>query len=226
MAESQTLVKHLFRMIQVARTDKRRQAGEETRRALMEATADALAAGGVRGVSLRAVSTAAEVNVAAAKYHFGSREALIAEVLRDATSQVYSAQDELLSALEARAEPASPRAWVDAWSRPFIDVVTSDCPKQRRLGRIASRALSDEDGIAKGIRDLAAATDVRVIRGLMSSVPKVDERDLWLRVAVMASALSGFAGGIFDPLIDRSATGRPLRERLLDLLEAIVVAPT
>jgi len=42
----------------------------------------------------------------------------------------------------------------------------------------------------------------------------------------MASTLAGLAGGAFDPLLAHASTDRPLDDRLLDLLEAIVRAPS
>lgn len=205
--------------------DRRRRAGAETRRRLLDATAEALASGGVRGVSLRAVSSAAQANVAAAKYHFGSREALIAAALSDATSQVLSAQAQQLDAVEARTDLVPVRAWLEAWAAPFVAVVVSAAPEERRLGRIIGRTLSEDTGLAPEVRRLAASADERLVRGLARALSPIDERELWLRVGVMISALAGMAGGALDPLLARSTTERGLDERLLDVLEAIVRTP-
>lgn len=204
--------------------DGRRRAGAETRRRLTEATADALARSGPSGVSLRAITAAADANVAAVRYHFGSREALISEVLVDATRKVSGAQAANFDALEARPDPGSVREWVEAWAAPIVAIVVSNAPAERRLGRIVGNAVGEETGVVDELRELAASSDERLVRGLSRAMPDVDERELWLRLTVMASALAGLAGGAFDPLLERGATEAPLAARLLDVLESIAGA--
>ena len=201
--------------------DGRRRAGAETRRRLIEATADALARSGPSGVSMRAITAEAGANVAAVKYHFGSRESLIAAVLADATRHVSRAQAERFDALETRADSVPLREWVAAWAAPIVAVVVSTSPEQRRLGRIVGNAVGEETGLVEEIRELARSSDERLVRGLSQVLAPIDERELWLRLTVMASALAGLAGGAFDPLLERAATEQPLDERLLDILETI-----
>ena len=55
-----------------ARTDQRRETGLRTRARLMDAALDMLAERGEEGVTLRELTDAAEANVAAVSYHFGS----------------------------------------------------------------------------------------------------------------------------------------------------------
>ena len=57
-----------------ARTDQRRAAGLRTRARLMDAALDLIAARGEERVSLRELTGAADANVAAVSYHFGSLE--------------------------------------------------------------------------------------------------------------------------------------------------------
>ncbi len=210
----------------MSKEDGRRKAGAQTRRRLIDATIEALATSGVPGVSLRAVSAAADANVAAVKYHFGSRDALISEVLEGAVKRVSVEQDARLSALEASTDPAPVRAWLEAWAGPLIAVIVSSAPADRRLARIVGHAVSDESGLAAKVRGLAAASDERVIRGLAQALAPADERELWLRLTVMISALAGLTGGTFDPLLAHAGARRDLEGRLLDILEAIARAPS
>ena len=55
-----------------ARADQRREAGLRTRARLMDAALDLIAERGEEGVTLRELTDAAEANVAAVSYHFGS----------------------------------------------------------------------------------------------------------------------------------------------------------
>jgi hypothetical protein len=147
------------------------------------------------------------------------------EVLSDATRRVSSAQAERFAALEASPDGVPVRAWLEAWAVPFVAVVTSTSPDERRLGRIVGQTLSEETGLAAKVRQLTASADERLIRGLACALSPIDERELWLRLTVMASALAGLASGTFDPLLARATTERSLDDRLLDLLEAIARTP-
>ena len=62
----------------------------ETRQRIIETALRLFAEHGFRGVSVRDLSTAAQVNVAAINYHFGSKNKLYSEVLGDFLSFAFS----------------------------------------------------------------------------------------------------------------------------------------
>lgn len=59
------------------------EAGAATRQRLLEAAGELFAARGFRGATLREIAERARANLAAANYHFGSKEALYLEVARE-----------------------------------------------------------------------------------------------------------------------------------------------
>ena len=71
--------------------------GDETRTRILDAAERLFAERGIEAVSVRSILAAAGVNVALAHYHFGSREGLIAELLR---VRVAPLMDELSRAIE------------------------------------------------------------------------------------------------------------------------------
>ena len=73
-------------------------AKKTTKGRILEATERLLAEHGFESVSLRDITTAAEVNVAAVNYHFGSKEKLF-----EAVSQVVAEQDWNVSSLRLEA---------------------------------------------------------------------------------------------------------------------------
>src|SRR4051794_8308040 len=85
--------------MQSARADLRREAGLRTRTRLVEAALDLLAERGEEGVTLRDVTDAAEANVAAVSYHFGSLQSLCDVAIEDALERYLDAQEEAVSAL-------------------------------------------------------------------------------------------------------------------------------
>jgi AcrR family transcriptional regulator len=64
-------------------TDGRRQRGDSTRRALVDAAVDVLTTSGFARLTLREVAGRAGVSAAATTYHFGTVEALLAAVLSE-----------------------------------------------------------------------------------------------------------------------------------------------
>ena len=121
--------------------DGRRRAGASTRARLLEAATDLVARHGAEGLTVRAVSESAGTNVGAVSYHFGSREALLAEVVANASAPVLEAQRRGLDALEQASKP-TPREWVEAWGRPLLAPAFSSGVAAQRLGAIIGQALA------------------------------------------------------------------------------------
>ena len=81
-----------------ARRDQRRAAGERTRARLMDAALDLLPERGEEGVTLRDVTDAADANVAAVSYHFGSLKSLFDAAIEHALERYLDAQQAAVSA--------------------------------------------------------------------------------------------------------------------------------
>src|SRR6185312_1983359 len=100
-----------------ARVDQRREAGLRTRGRLMEASLDLIARSGEGGVSLREVTGAADANVAAVSYHFGSLRSLCDAAIEEALERYLDAQQEAVGALDADSTVEELAA---AFARPMI----------------------------------------------------------------------------------------------------------
>lgn len=205
--------------------DGRRVAGAQTRQRLLDAAAELLARHGEPGLTLRAVSAMAGSNVATVKYHFGSRDGLVDEVITTATRSVVDAQLAALDALDQTEPWPSPDAVIRAWAMPLVRVAISRDPSDRRLGRIIGQSQTSTNGHLDATFKEATAVPTRRLRdGLRAALPHLDTADLTLRVALMLSALSGFANGAFDLLIAESDPERDLYRRVVDRLVAITTA--
>jgi AcrR family transcriptional regulator len=86
-------------MMAPAKEDQRREVGLRTRTRLLHATLDLLADRGEHGVTLREVTHAAEANVAAVSYHFGSLGSLREVAIEHALERYLDAQQEEVGAL-------------------------------------------------------------------------------------------------------------------------------
>src|SRR2546425_10535375 len=100
-----------------ARADQRREAGLRTRTRLMDAALDHLAERGEDGVTLRELTDAADANVAAVSYHFGSLKSLCDATIQHALERYLDAQQEAVS----EPGPESPlEDLAAAFTRPMI----------------------------------------------------------------------------------------------------------
>ncbi|MFN6018484.1 MAG: TetR family transcriptional regulator, partial [Verrucomicrobiota bacterium] len=93
----------------------------ETKRRMLEVAAALLAEHGFEVVSVRDVTQAAKVNVAAVNYHFGSRDGLIARVMEEAVRYFNEERLARLEGLEKRfaGKPAPLEEVLEAWLKPL-----------------------------------------------------------------------------------------------------------
>src|SRR2546423_11080727 len=96
-------------------------AAEPTHVRLLDAAERLIGERGVDAVSLRAINAAAESNVAAAHYHFGSKEALVRAVLDRRMAVLAEERYSQLAALEHEPMPSA-RAVAEVVIRPLFDL--------------------------------------------------------------------------------------------------------
>jgi AcrR family transcriptional regulator len=120
----------------VVKTDQRREAGQRTRTRLMDAALDQLAERGEDGVTLRALTDAAEANVAAVSYHFGSLKSLCDAAVEHALERYLDAQEEAVDALGAESTLEEVAA---AFARPMVSAMAVG-GRELAVMRIVARA--------------------------------------------------------------------------------------
>ena len=98
---------------------------EPVQQRLLDAAEQLIGERGIDGVSLRAINAEADSNVAAAHYHFGSKEALVRAVLARRMSVLAEERFEMLAVLEH--DPAPPaRAVVEVFTLPLVRLAATD----------------------------------------------------------------------------------------------------
>jgi AcrR family transcriptional regulator len=172
-----------------AKRDQRRAAGERTRTRLMEAALDLLSERGDEGVSLRELTDAAEANVAAVSYHFGSLQALLEGAIEDALERYLDNQQEAVSALgpESTLEEAAA-----AFARPMISALTKGGRDRAAIRIVARAALDPPQGWDRfdATFDQIRADVVRVLKARLSGVKT---RELTFRTRCAAGMLNWLA---------------------------------
>jgi AcrR family transcriptional regulator len=192
-----------------ARPDQRREAGVRTRTRLVEAALDLLAERGEGGVTLREVTAAAEANVAAVSYHFGSLGSLCEVAIEQALEAYLDAQEQAVRAL---APGATLEELAIAFADPMMQALSVGGRDLAVMRIVARFGIDPPDGWDrldprfKGIR-----TDV--VRVLKPHVLGVSDRALRFRTRSVAGLLNWLAlAPVGDELKNRP---RKQIERLL-----------
>jgi AcrR family transcriptional regulator len=172
-----------------ARTDQRRAAGERTRARLMDAALDLLAVRGEEGVTLRELTDAADANVAAVSYHFGSLQSLCDAAIELALERYLDAQQSAVGALgpESTLEEAAA-----AFARPMIGALTKG-GRDRAAIRIVARAAIDPPQGWNRFDDRFDQIRADVVRVLKAKLSGVKTRELIFRIRCAAGMLNWLA---------------------------------
>ena len=200
--------------MEAERVDQRREAGLRTQARLLNAALEMISERGEDGVTLRELTDAAEANVAAVSYHFGSLKSLCEAAIEHALERYLDAQQEALDTLSRESTLDELAA---AFARPMIQLLAAG-GRDLAVLRIVARAAIDPpqgwdrfDATFEGIR----ADTLRVLK---ANVPGVKDRELMLRARCVAGMLNWLA------LAPVSAELRNSSEKQLERLLVPVIA--
>lgn len=121
-------------------------ARKPTKTLILETTEKLLAEHGFESVSLRDITTVAEVNVAAVNYHFGSKEKLFEEIQCRYTEPVNAERFRRLEELTADGQIPTVRAILEAFMRPFLTVVKRSEMSEKLFFKLMGRCVMDPTG--------------------------------------------------------------------------------
>jgi AcrR family transcriptional regulator len=175
--------------MEAARTDQRREAGLRTQTRLLDAALDLISERGEDAVTLRELTDAAEANVAAVSYHFGSLKSLCAAAIERALEGYLDAQQDAVNTLGPESTLEELAA---AFARPMIHALALG-GRDLAVLRIVARAAIDPphgwnrfDARFEGIR-------ATVLPVLKANVPGVKDQELILRERCVAGMLNWLA---------------------------------
>jgi AcrR family transcriptional regulator len=172
-----------------AKADQRRATGERTQARLMDAALDLLAERGEEGVTLRELTDAADANVAAVSYHFGSLKSLFDAAIEDALERYLDAQQAAVSAVPREATLEELAA---AFARPMISALTKGGRDRAAIRIVARAAIDPPEG---WVRFDARFDEIRadVLQVLKTHLPGVKARELIFRIRCAAGMLNWLA---------------------------------
>lgn len=152
----------------------------------MDAALDLLAERGEGGVSLRELTDAAQANVAAVSYHFGSLKALRDAAIEYALERYLDAQQEAVGAL---GPDASLEALAAAFARPMIHALAVG-RRELDVMRIVARAGVDPPGGWDRFDSSFDRIRADALRVLKANVPGVRDEELIFRTRCAAGLLN------------------------------------
>ncbi|RAI32007.1 TetR/AcrR family transcriptional regulator [Rhodoplanes serenus] len=193
------------------------RAGRDTRGRLLDAAERLFGELGYSNVSTRQIAEAAKANVAAAHYHFGSKEGLLRAVFERRLAAINAEREGLLADC-VRAAGGRPEvgAVLDAFIRPVLRL--SETEGGRRFNLLAGRSSTDSnpdvrrvvfevyDAVGRGFVDAAAA-----------ACPQLSREELFWRLACVYGAMmyiradNGRLQRLFGPEFSLSDVGGALR---------------
>jgi AcrR family transcriptional regulator len=196
-----------------AKADQRREAGQRTRTRLMGAALDLLAERGEDGLTLRALTDAADANVAAVSYHFGSLKSLCDAAIEYALERYLDAQQEAVGGLEAN---ASLEELAAAFARPMTRALATGGHELDVIRIVARAGIDPPEGWD---RFDASFERIRadVLRVLRANVPGVKDRELIFRTRCAAGLLNWLVLAPVGAEL-RNGTERQIERQLVPVL--------
>lgn len=183
------------------------------------------------GASLREITAAAQVNLAAVNYHFGSKEELLVAVVLRRIDAANALRIAALDELELRGE-ATVEELVEVFLRPALEYAADEQGGGAHFMRLIGRVHGDPDGPWRRVLSSGAFDQVqqRFLAALKLVCPHLTQRDLMWRLHLMVGAmvqtllhpeaLIGMSQGACDPRDPEAALAQ-----LVPFLSAGLSAP-
>jgi len=206
---------------------------KDTKEIILDKAEELFAEKGYKGTSLRMITTAADVNLAAVNYHFGSKEGLVTAVIGRRIvplneERIRQVKEVLAAADKAGKKPLT-RNVLKAFIEPTLRLPES-APGARNFVSLIGRALADTDETARMIFIKHMGPAVKVFHDALSrSLPQMPPDVLYWRINFVIGALSHTLRCIDKcPMAMASAEprdGQQLADLLLPFLTSGMEAP-
>ncbi len=177
--------------------DGRRAGGDRTRRRLVETAQDLLGERGEDAIRLRELTTAAQTNVAAVHYHFGSLRALLDVAETEAVEHIVDAQ---VAELDALGVDATLHDIAAAYFRPIVQALNGPAGNRKPYVRVLVHlAVNPPPELRAWMRTTIQRAHDRLGESLRAVLPDISEAELGFRVKCVGGILVVLSGWALEP---------------------------
>jgi AcrR family transcriptional regulator len=177
---------------------------------------------GFDGASLRQLTTAAGVNLAAVNYHFGSKEKLVEQVFRRRLDALNARRLEALAKIEGHADTTLEDV-LAAYIRPALELSHDD--NGALFMRVLARAFAEHDD---RLRQFLSENYGHVMRQFTAEfarlLPQLGKRELYWRIDLVTGALTHAMSGFGMIQRPKDVSERAHREQTAQHLIRFAVA--
>ena len=182
---------------------------------------------GYEGTSLRDITEAAQVNIAAVNYHFGSKEGLLTSLLDRVIAPMNAERLRLLE--EATADgPLELRQVLTAFLLPDLHGLEALRKRNRELPRFVSRMYSESSPLMEGvIGEQFATMRERFGQAFAETLPHLDQEELSFRISCLVGIVVYMFASVEAPGVSPLTTADTESDlrRLLSITESMFRAP-
>jgi AcrR family transcriptional regulator len=165
----------------------------DTRERILDTAEGLFMANGYEGTSMRMITGAASVNLAAVNYHFGSKEILMQEVFRRRLDWLNAERLRVLDDLERKAggKPLKPSQIVDAFFGTLLRMAQDESRGGRVFLRLLGRTLTEPSNFIRAfLADEYKQVINRYKEALFRALPDVPKAEIVWRFHFMLGATS------------------------------------
>ena len=165
----------------------------DTKTRILDAAEQLFADNGFTATSLRTITTEAGVNLAAVNYHFGSKEALLAEVLGRRFRPINQERLELLDAAEAEVREGAPELdpVIRAFLVPAFRAMLVSGEKGAKFMQLIGRTHSETNEKIQGMFfKLFEGVIQRFTEAFHGALPELSADDVKLRMFFVIGAMA------------------------------------
>lgn len=196
----------------------------DTRERILDVAEELFAEKGIVATSLRALTKAADVNLAAVHYHFGSKEALLDAVLERRARPANLERLTELERLEERGVDAPPsiEEILSAFVVPGVRSLQALSNRRGLLARLRARVEAQPPDVVEALfRKHFGVVCARFLEALQRELPQLDKQLVADRFRLALGTLSCAFSGNFDldTIPGHSPQDTPLEVKIQRLVE-------
>ncbi|MDT8335959.1 MAG: TetR family transcriptional regulator, partial [Desulfurivibrionaceae bacterium] len=166
----------------------------DTRVKILDVAEELFAEKGYQGTSMRAITSRAEVNLAAVNYHFGSKQGLVTEVIERRLVPLNRLREQNLTAVREKAAKIKKIPELESVLLAFIEptlMLPESAPGASNFISLISRAMAETDQTAREIfvRNMKPILTL-FYSCLAEALPEISPDVLYWRLNFVIGALS------------------------------------